>query len=112
MPTAWQDPTIATPGLPTAAAQRRLFATGTVARPRVNASFTPVVDGQYVSFAAVDGEGWDEAAHVWDFGDGEQSEDGQPQHQYDEPGIYTVVHTAVVPLGDEPDQAALDVVVE
>lgn len=39
--------------------------------------------------------------YVWDFGDGEQSEETDPQHTYDAPGVYSVSLTTRGPRGED-----------
>ncbi|MCA1764326.1 MAG: PKD domain-containing protein, partial [Flavobacteriales bacterium] len=40
---------------------------------------------------------------LWDFGDGNISEDPNPAHQYEEPGIYTVSLTVTNTLGEDTE---------
>lgn len=48
--------------------------------------------GAVVSFIALGDDNCDE--QLWDFGDGSQSTDRHPDHRYEEPGHYLVVHRA------------------
>ena len=62
----------------------------TVGQPECNATFTFEIDGGTVFFNNNSTGGTQHTTWLWEFGDGETSTEENPQHEYNQSGVYTV----------------------
>lgn len=81
---------------------KRVAVKSVIVIPKVQAVFQPAQDtvcvGQSVAFA---NNSLNAATYVWDFGDGEFSQDVRPQHTYLQPGKYGVKLTVTAPFAPQ-----------
>jgi gliding motility-associated-like protein len=81
---------------------KRIDTKNVIVIPKVQAVFQPAQDtvcvGQSVAFA---NNSLNAATYLWDFGDGEFSQDARPQHTYLQPGKYAVKLTVAPPFAPQ-----------